>query len=861
MEPNETFGAWLRRRRRFMDMTQEQLADCAGCSPVTVRKMEADERRPSRQLAELLADCLSVPAAERAAFVHFARQSAAAREPAHSLTASAFHAAEVDGVSVSGPPRHNLPAPLTSFIGRNVALDDLLRLLRDEKARPLTLTGAGGSGKTRLALEVAIDAAAELGDVLPDGVWWVDLAAIDDETLVSPAVNRALGLVESAEQPIEETLAAYLGDKRLLLILDNCEHLIAVCARLVERLLRRCPTLQLLATSREALGVPGERVFPVPTLSLPDPAAGWQALLASEAVKLFVERAAAQRPGFQLTADNAPAVGQICRRLDGIPLALELAAARAKMLSPAQIADRLDDRFALLTGGARTALPRQQTLRALIDWSHDLLEPAERILFRRLAVFVDGCTLEAAEAICADEPVNGTAAAQLRRGDILELLGRLVDKSLVQVSDGGDLLRYEMLESVRAYAAARLVEAGSAEAARLDDRYLAYFTAWAETVEQAILGPDGAMWLRHTEREMGNLRVALHRALAEGDEARHVAGVRLAAALGQFWLRRNYPQEGSRWTALALDRLSVDGSPVATPPHIQGRLFSVAGTMAWLRSDIDRATMYHERALLCFRKADDPGRVAVALCDLAVQQTMRGYMARALEWTEASAAIARNSGDRWATGTVLLNLGLAYFHLDQPEPAERILSEALAILHEVGDGLCLALTLCALVIVSSRLDRLEEAQAYMAEALQLAAELGDIRLEATARQSWGKVQRQHGGYPAPHFRESLRLFARTTDRLNILETLDELIIQMACGPAAERAARLLGAVDAWRSRLGLARPDEVAAALEGVLPPLRTALGVGGYDAAVGRGAALTLEEAVALALNDGAGKSGAAGK
>ena len=839
-----------------MDMTQEQLADCAGCSPVTVRKMEGDERRPSRQLAELLAGCLGVPTDERAAFVHFARRPAAAREVVSATVAPAYDTTEVDDGPLPAAPRHNLPAPLTSFIGRNAALDDLLRLLRDERARPLTLTGAGGSGKTRLALEVAIDAAAELGDMLPDGVWWVDLAAIDDETLVSPAVNRALGLVEAAEQPIEETLAAYLGDKRLLLILDNCEHLIAACARLVERLLRRCPTVQLLTTSREALGMPGERVFPVPTLSLPDPAAGWEVLLASEAVQLFVARAAAHRPGFQLTADNAPAVAQLCRRLDGIPLALELAAARVKVLSPAQIADRLDDRFALLTGGARTALPRQQTLRALIDWSHDLLEPAERSLFRRLAVFADGCTLEAAEAVCADDASNGSVATMFRRGDILELLGRLVDKSLVQVNEADDLLRYEMLESVRAYAAARLAEmGGNEEIARLGDRHLAYFTTWAETAEQAILGPGGATWLRHAEREMGNLRAALQRALTDGDETRGAAGVRLAAALGPFWLRRNYPQEGSRWTTLAIDRMSDD-----TPPDVQGRLFSVAGTMAWLRSDIDRATMYHERALLCFRMAGNQGRVAVALCDLAVQQTMRGHMQRALEWTEASAALARESGDKWATGAVLLNLGLAYFHLDKPEPAERTLSEGLVILHEVGDGLILALTLCALVIVSSRLDRLEEAGAYMAEVLQLAAELGDIRLEATARQSWGKVQRQHDGYAAPHFRESLRLFARTTDRLNILETLDELIIQMAGSPTAERAARLLGAVEVWRNRLGLARPDEVAATLEGVLPRLQMTLGAH-YDAAVRRGAALTLEEAVALALNDsGANHAGTAG-
>jgi predicted ATPase len=805
--------------------------------------MESDERRPSRQLAELLADCLQIPAGERAQFVQFARQTEST--VAASLPAVA---PPTDGddrsVSLEPPPapHHNLPMPLTSCVGRDSVLDDLTRRLRDRAARPLTLTGAGGSGKTRLALEVAIDAAAELTDLLPDGVWWVDLAPIEDETLVSPAVNRALGLVEAAEQPVEETLAAFLADKRLLLVLDNCEHLVAAVARLVERLLRRCPDIQMLATSREALGVPGEFVYQVPTLALPDPNADWETQAASAAVRLFVERAVAQRPAFRLTAENTPAVVQICRRLDGIPLALELAAARVRLLSPAQIAGRLDDRFALLTGGARTALPRQQTLRALVDWSYELLEPAERLLLHRLGIFVDGWTLDAAEAVGADE--------SLRAATIIELLGRLVDKSLVQVIESEVEMRYEMLETIRAYAHDRLVESAEIEVIR--ERHLAYYVAWAEAAERQIYGPEGTEWLQALERDYGNLRVALRWALAAaGDESRHALGVRLATALASFWLRRNYPHEGARWTALALEMM-----PAATPAEAQGRLFSAAGTMAWLASDLDQATIHHERALFLFRKLDNLARLAEVLSNLAVLQTMRGRMERALVWSETSVELARESGDAWVYGFTLLNLGLAYFHLGQFVPAERILAEAVDVDRAVGDGLSLALALCALVVVSARLGEMEGAQAYMAETLQLAAEVGDVRVEATAWQTWAKVQRLRGEPSAPAFRESLRLFARTTDRLNILESLDELAIEWGRGPACEKAARLLGATEAWRAQLRLARPDDVAAAMDEMIPSLRGALGEAAFDAARRRGGGLTLEEALALALDEpGAGR------
>lgn len=835
MEHNDTFGNWLRQRRRLLGMTQSELADCAGCSPITVRKMESDERRPSRQLAELLADCLQIAAAERARFVAFARQGEPVAAPP-SMPASPPTPARSVPTPLAPPPasddrRGNLPTPLTSFIGRDAALDALMRTLQEGQARPLTLVGPGGSGKTRLALEAALEAAAELGDLLPDGAWWVDLAAIDDETAVAAAVAHALGLLPAADAP-ESSLAAYLAGRRLVIVLDNCEHLIDACARLVERLLRRCPDVQILATSREALNVGGEAVFPVPTLSLPEPAAGPEAMLASEAVRLFVERATAQRPDFRLTADNAAAVAQICRRLDGIPLALELAAARVRLLPPAQVAARLDDRFALLTGGARTALPRQQTLRALVDWSHDLLEPAERVLFRRLATFAGSWTLAAAEQVAGDPPAGGNGAA-LPAGRVLDLLARLVDKSLVQVDDSGDEARFEMLETIRAYARERL--AASGEMAMLHERHLAYYADWAAAIAPRLHSPTQAEWLGRLEREHDNLRLALRRALVDSS-APSLPAARLTGALGQFWLRRNYAREGARWTQLAAAHLPAD-----TPPEAAGRLFSAAGSMAWLCSDLAAAMDYHRRALAAFRAAGNRGWEALSLRNMAVQEQWLGHYEEAIALMHDAVTLAQASGDRWAYGNCLLNIGLATGD-DNRTLRRQYLVASTDVLREAGDGWPLALGLCALAMLEAGDGAFEWAQAYMADALQLVHELGDIRLEGVVWQSWGKVQRAQGEPAATSFRRSLALLSRTADTINIVESLEELALDLAGQEQdAALAARLLGTADSWRAQHNVPAPADVAAPLAAARPALAE-----GFVAAYRRGQGLSPEEAAA---------------
>lgn len=413
---------------------------------------------------------------------------------------------------------HNLPIQPTSFIGREQELKDIRRLLG--KTHLLTLIGAGGSGKTRLALQFAADAI----DEFDKGAWFVELAPITDPALVPVAALNALDLREVAGREPLDVLSDYLGTKIIFLVLDNCEHLVEACAQLAAHLLTHCPNVQILATSREALGIPGEVLYRVPTLALPDPKhlPALASLSQYDAVRLFIERAAAVQPDFSITNANAPAVAQICYRLDGIPLALELAAARIKLFSPEQIAARLDDRFRLLTSGSRTAVPRQQTLRAAIDWSYSLLSEPERILFRRLAVFAGGWTFEAAETVCEG---NGIDAL-----DILEALAHLVDKSLVTTERRAQETRYHMLETIREYALEKLNQANETDALRA--RHLEFFVAFSEQVEPELTRADQFVWLERLGDDADNLRAALDYSLGAG----HVDnGLRLAGALMRYW--------------------------------------------------------------------------------------------------------------------------------------------------------------------------------------------------------------------------------------------------------------------------------------------------------------------------------------
>ena len=429
MAENPSFGQWLRYQRRERDLTQDALSREIGCAQITIRKIEADQLRPSLQMAKLLVEKLGIPPEKRERYIRFARTGM------------------LPGQVLANPPLNNLPHALTSFIGRANEVDEVYNLLG--ASRLLTLTGAGGIGKTRLALQIAGGAL----DRYPHGVWFVELASLVDPGLVPQVVAGTLGLQNTGGASYASILILHLLDRHILVILDNCEHVLDSCAQLVLTLLQRCPKVAFLATSRERLGVPGEITYRVPSLTAlgPEMVVNYQDLEQTDSIRLFVERAAANLPGFRLTRETLPIAARICHRLDGIPLAVELAAARISTLSIAQIADFLDDQFRLLTDGSRMALPRHRTLRASIDWSYNLLTEPERILLRRLSVFSGGWTLKAAEAVCA---LDGLEAVE-----ILDILTSLEKKSLIVVDTlSRAQARYHILETIRQYAAEKLTE-------------------------------------------------------------------------------------------------------------------------------------------------------------------------------------------------------------------------------------------------------------------------------------------------------------------------------------------------------------------------------------------------------------------
>jgi predicted ATPase len=533
--------------------------------------------------------------------------------------------------------------------------------------RLVTLTGVGGCGKTRLALQLA----HELKARYPDGVWFVELERLADPSLVPQTVAATLGLLEEPGRPILSTLADGLRRKHTLLILDNCEHLVEPSAWLAELLLRACPDLRVLTSTREALGIAGEAVFQAPSMSAPDPrqSLSVDALLEYEAVRLFVDRAATISPGFSLRSDNAPFVAGICHRLDGIPLAIELAAARVKTLNPEQITARLDDRLRLLTGGSRTALPRQQTLRATLDWSYSLLSENERALLGRLSVFAGGWTLDAAEAVAGGQSPHDAGPPIVY--DVLDLLTQLLNKSLVMVEGPrGELSRYRLLETIRHYALEKLLDSGESRAVR--DRHLEYFANLAAQAEPALTGPDQASWLIRLDRELDNVRSALEWAL----ESDVHAGLRLANALGWYWYAHGHSREGSEWLAQLLDR------PDALS-HREARAIGMATRASLLMSegDLTQARSVAETSLALSREQVSRFGEAFSLMVLGEISVLQGDVVSACPLLEQSLDLYRALGDKVGQADVLGWLSTDHRDADRPRV---LLEESLALARELG---------------------------------------------------------------------------------------------------------------------------------------------------------------------------------
>ena len=597
-----------------------------------------------------------------------------------------------------------LPVSSTRFIGREREIDQITQLLQN--ARLATLTGPGGCGKTRLAIATARAHAA-----FEHGAWLVDLSGLDEAALVIHAVATTLGVPETRGRTLPDILTDYLRPKQLLLILDNCEHLLSACADLAQRVLDECPGIRVLATSREPLGLSDESVWLVPSLSLPSASADTAHMAAAEAVQLFMARATEALPEFKFDEHNAATIAQICRRLDGIPLAIELAAVRVKLLDAVQIAARLDDALQLLTRGQPLATSRHQTLRAALEWSYRLLQPREQNLFVRLAVFAGGCTLDDVEAICADDQLSAT--------EMLDLVSDLVDKSLVIIAERvpGEAVRYRLLEPIRQYALERLRDLGDESALR--DRHLAHFAVFAEQADAQLKGADQLRWLQRLDREHDNLRAALDWSGRAG--TRSAIGLRLAAALRLFWQRRTYLSEGRHWLEVIIAKFDQQATELT--PAIMRDLARALVACEWLgvyRGEYATTRSNLDRALTLTRTLGDHVIAAQALGMLTVLHEYTGDMAAAQQYAAEAVAAARQSGDVWTLALVTHFQGRVLYR--RGDVAGRAAVEASArLFREIGDKQSMGTLASTLAGMTPDLN---EARVLHEEALAIFQDLG-----------------------------------------------------------------------------------------------------------------------------------------
>ena len=733
--------------------------------------------------------------------------------------------------------RHNLPAPITSFVGREREIREVQDLIHAH--RLVTLTGSGGAGKTRLSLEVG----AAILDQFPDGVWLAELAPVSDAALVPQAVLSILSLREDPRRTAFESLTDYLREKSLLLLLDNCEHLIPACAQLADGLLRACPGLKMIASSREALGVAGEVAYRVPSLSTPDPGhmPSLDELRDVDSIRLFLERASTAMPGFTLTSANARSVAEICSRLDGIPLAIELAAARLRVLSPEQIASRLDDRFRLLTGGARTALPRQQTLRATIDWSYSLLSEPEKVLFRRLAVFVGGWTLQAAESVCGDEAAL----------DVLDVLTHLLDKSLIFLDESTDEVRYHRLETIRQYSREKLLETDEVEWLR--DRHLDFFVGFSEAVDEHLQGRDQLLWQRRMAAEQDNLRAALEWGLARNPDA----ALRICGASNLFWTAGGFSAEGLRWTQEALQRVEAIPLPqgVASQQRLLERAKALRGlTRLYLSlGDNANARRVAEESVTLYRQSSDRRGLAFALVILAYPLEFLAERQQAENALLESYEIARAEGDTYVMCRALNRLARVIIDLHQDlDLSQKYLEESMYRAREAGLRSQEAQANEVLAMIAIRRKEFSRAYQYLNESLRMYDEIGATFNVTLEKSNIAHLARQLGQYEDAlvHYRETILAFRDIGQTGAVAHQLECIGFIALAQDQADRAVQLFAAADRLRENNNTPMtPDEhvyfgqqVAAA--------RAALGPAGFTSLWSQGTFLTMDQAIELALN-----------
>jgi predicted ATPase len=722
---------------------------------------------------------------------------------------------------------NNLPAQLSAFIGREREVAEVRALVTS--ARLVTLTGAGGCGKTRLALQVAV----ELLDGSGDGVWLAELAAVTDEDAVPAAIRDALRLAVNPGRPALEALLDALAPQDVLIVVDNCEHLIGGCAKTAEAIMRRCPKVHLLATSREPLGIGGESIYRVPSLSLPGPGeAGPPAPGSSDAVALFADRARANGVALSVDEQAGPVVVSVCRRLDGMPLAIELAAARLRSMSLSELHGRLDQRFRLLTGGSRTALERQQTLRATVGWSYSLLTGGEQVLLARLSAFAGGFGLDAAEAVCGSGDL-----------DVLEvagLLGSLVDKSLVVAEPAGEGFRYRLLETIRLFAAERLVEAGDGEAAAA--AHYAHFLAVAEAAAGYLTGPEQGIWLARLDADLANLRRAAGYAVGRPDGTALV--LRLGAALGwRYWLARSLEQEALDLLVPVLKRPGAGAHPA---------LFAAALTAAAALAcytDVALARQLAEQAVQVTRPLADERLLSRALLILCEAHFFAGELEAGRPSGQESVERARRLGD-----DVLLAEGLiAYLLTIDPARSGHLWSEAIACTERSGDHFMNCLLHNNAGNRAFEAGDLPGARAHLEAAAQAGKQIGYPETLVMANLS--RVQRAEGD-PAGA-RSTLEAALRINRRNGNSSYMASAILCLAClvGDAGDwhLAAVLHGAAEAFLDRTGIPWEESDARDRQDLLGQARAHLGDEQLERAYGQGRALSLEKALDLALGKAA--------
>lgn len=785
MQEQHSFGYWLRLKRKALDLTREVLADRVGCSVSTIRKLEDEERRPSAQIAELLAEIFQIPTTERTAFLRFARGDWRATPSLGDEDAPW----RVSTLALPQQPRSNLPATFTSLIGRDKDIAAVHDYLTNPDIRLVTLIGAPGIGKTRLSIASARESLADF----PDGIFFVALAPLDQPSLIPSAIAQALGYIEKNNLPPEENLIKGIANKLMLLVLDNCEHLIDDVAPLASALLSACSRLKILTTSREALQIPGEWLYSVPALDMPKENAIVDIETISEfpALVLFAERARAVRSDFALNAKNIRTVAAICSQLDGLPLAVELIAARVKTLSIEQIAARLDDRFALLTSGSRIAPSRQQTLRATLDWSYELLTEPERELFRQLSVFVGGFTLDALESVALLDSDQS----------ILDALSRLVDKSLLLVEQQ-DQPRYRFLEPIRQYARDKLNETG--ESNLIQDRHLEYYLRVAEEVEPHLFGAAQQDWKVRLELDHDNLRVALAWSL-ESNQIE--AGLKLAGALAWFWHGKGHLSEGNLWLEKIL-AAGIDNQGKERAKALRASSILSTGT-----GDYVRARAFAESSVKLYREIGDNRGAGLVLADLGASLHWGGKEEEAIESLEESLRLLRVTSERWGIAYALLWLGDTCFRMGDIERAATSWEESLRLTRELGDPYLMAWSLGGLADVA--------------------------RLRADYKRATGM------------FKESLSLYQSSGNKFGPPFSMEALALVAAALGDTKRAARLWGAASAWREAINESLPQSYQRDYAAAITQARTQLGEEVYASAWSEGHAMSPEQAITLALEE----------